>query len=106
VGDAVGEHVQVLATAVAPLLTIDTSRTSQEEAVDIKVGIQHVSREVVVDSSETAKDIEKAFSAALSDDTVLRLTDAHGRQVLIPANKIAYIDLGEENARRVGFGTL
>jgi hypothetical protein len=26
--------------------------------------------------------------------------------VLIPANKIAYIDLGEENARRVGFGTL
>jgi hypothetical protein len=91
---------------VAALLTIDTSRTSQEEAVDIKVGIQHVTREVVVDSSETAKDIEKAFSAALADDTVLRLLDSHGRQVLIPANKIAYIDLGEENARRVGFGTL
>ena len=62
--------------------------------MDIKVGIQHVSREVVVDSSETA------------NDTVLRLRDTHGRQVLIPAEKIAYIDLGEENARRVGFGTL
>lgn len=72
--------------------------------MDIKVGIQHVSREVVVDSSQSAKDIEKAFSSALADDTVLQLSDAHGRQVLIPANKIAYIDLGEENARRVGFG--
>ena len=57
-------------------------------------------------AAESAKDVEKAFAAALSDDAVLRLTDAHGRQVLIPANKIAYIDLGEENARRVGFGTL
>jgi hypothetical protein len=74
--------------------------------MDIKVGIQHVSREVVVDSSETAKDIEEAFANALSNDTLLRLKDAHGRQVLIPADKIAYIDLGEENARRVGFGTL
>ena len=74
--------------------------------MDIKVGIQHVSREVVVDSSETANDIEKAFSDALANDTLLRLKDTHGRQVLIPAGKVAYIDLGEENARRVGFGTL
>ena len=74
--------------------------------MDIKVGIQHVTREVVVDSSDTAKDVEKAFAAALADDGFLRLIDAHGRQVLIPAGKIAYIDLGEENARRVGFGAL
>jgi hypothetical protein len=74
--------------------------------VDIKVGIQHVTREVVVDSADTANDVEKAFTEALSDDGFLRLNDAHGRKVLIPAGKIAYIDIGEENARRVGFGTL
>ena len=74
--------------------------------MDIKVGIQHVTREVVLDSTDTAKDVEKAFADALSDDGFLRLTDAHGRSVLIPASKIAYIDLGEENARRVGFGAL
>ncbi len=74
--------------------------------MDIKVGIQHVNREVVVDSAETADNVEKAFTDALSDDGFLRLADTHGRKVLIPANKIAYIDLGEENARRVGFGTL
>jgi hypothetical protein len=74
--------------------------------MDIKVGIQHVSREVAVDSNDSAKDVEKAFANALSDNGFLRLTDTHGRNVLIPASKIAYIDLGEENARRVGFGTL
>ncbi len=74
--------------------------------MDIKVGIQHVTREVVVDSADTANDVEKAFTEALSDDGFLRLNDAHGRKVLIPADKIAYIDIGEENARRVGFGTL
>ncbi|HWJ52336.1 MAG TPA: DUF3107 domain-containing protein [Propionibacteriaceae bacterium] len=74
--------------------------------MDIKVGIQHVTREVVVDSADTANDVEKAFTEALSDDGFLRLNDAHGRKVLIPAGKIAYIDIGEENARRVGFGTL
>ena len=74
--------------------------------MEIKVGIQHVSREVVVDSAESADDVEKAFNEAMSDDGFLRLNDTHGRKVLIPANKIAYIDLGDENARRVGFGTL
>jgi hypothetical protein len=91
---------------VAPLLAITRAGHLEEEAVDIKVGIQNVSREVAVDSGETAKDVEKAFSDALANDTILRLTDTHGRHVLIPADKIAYIDLGEENARRVGFGTL
>ena len=74
--------------------------------MDIKVGIQHVTREVVVDSADTANDVEKAFTEALSGDGFLRLNDTHGRKVLIPAGKIAYIDIGEENARRVGFGTL
>jgi hypothetical protein len=84
------------------------SRTSRffGGTVDIKVGIQHVSREVVVDSADSADNVEKAFNEALSDDGFLRLNDTHGRKVLIPASKIAYIDLGEENARRVGFGTL
>ena len=30
--------------------------------MEIKVGIQHVNREIIVDSTETADDIEKAFA--------------------------------------------
>ncbi len=74
--------------------------------MEVKVGIQHVSREVVAESGETADKVEKAFAAALADDGLLTITDVHGRRVLIPAAKIAYVDLGEENARRVGFGAV
>jgi hypothetical protein len=74
--------------------------------VEIKVGIQHVNREVVVETTETAADIEKAFADAVENQGVFTLSDERGRRVLIPSSKIAYVDLGEENARRVGFGTL
>ena len=72
--------------------------------MEIKVGIQHVNREIVVESTESAADIEKALAKALSSETFFTVTDEHGRKVLIPAAKIAYVDLGEENARHVGFG--
>jgi hypothetical protein len=74
--------------------------------VEIKVGIQYVNREVVVDTDESAAQVEKSFSDAVANGAVLTLTDNRGRRVMIPGDKIAYIELGEENARKVGFGSL
>ena len=74
--------------------------------MEIKVGIQHVNREVVVESSESASAIEKGLAEAMKNDSFFTVTDDRGRKVLIPAAKIAYVDLGEENARRVGFGAI
>lgn len=74
--------------------------------VDIKIGIQNVNREIIVESAETADAVEKAFLKAKADDGLLTLLDQRGRRVLIPATSISYVDLGEENARRVGFGSL
>ena len=74
--------------------------------MEIKVGIQHVNREVVVETTETAADVERAFSEAVENAGVFTLADERGRRVLIPSSKIAYVDLGEEHARKVGFGTL
>jgi len=74
--------------------------------VEIKVGIQHVNREIVVETTESAADIEASLATALSDETFFTVTDERGRKVLIPAAKIAYVDLGEENARHVGFGSV
>ena len=74
--------------------------------MEVKVGIQHVNREIVVESAESASDVEQELlsSIAVGGDGVFTLTDERGRKVLIPASKIAYVDLGEENARHVGFG--
>ena len=74
--------------------------------MEIKVGIQHVNREVVVETDESAASVEKSFSEAISNGSVFTLSDTRGRKVMIPGDKIAYLDLGEENARRVGFGSL
>jgi signal transduction histidine kinase len=76
--------------------------------VEVKVGIQHVNREIVVESTESAVNIEKELlsSMAVGGDGVFTLSDERGRKVLIPVQKIAYVDLGEENARHVGFGAV
>lgn len=74
--------------------------------MEIKVGIQYVNREVVVDTDESAASIEKSFTDAVENSSVLTLTDNRGRRVMIPGAKIAYLELGEENARKVGFGSL
>ncbi|MFC7623594.1 DUF3107 domain-containing protein [Microlunatus sp. GCM10028923] len=74
--------------------------------MEIKVGIKQVTREIVVDTSDSADDVAAAFTKALSDDGLLTLTDTYGRKVLIPAASVGYLDLGEENARTVGFGNV
>ena len=74
--------------------------------MEIKVGVKQVTREIVVESNQTAAEVEKAVSTALDKEQVLVLTDAHGRKVLIPSASIGYVDIGEESARRVGFGSV
>jgi hypothetical protein len=73
--------------------------------VDIKVGVKQVSREIVVESNQTAAEVEKGGATARDKDSVLVLSDAHGRKVIVPAASIGYVDIGEETARRVGFGS-
>ncbi|HET7476503.1 MAG TPA: DUF3107 domain-containing protein [Dermatophilaceae bacterium] len=74
--------------------------------MEIKIGIQHVNREIVIESTESAPDVEKAFADALAGEGLFTLTDEHGRKVMVQARAVGYLDIGEENARRVGFGSV
>lgn len=71
--------------------------------MEIKIGIQHAQRELVVESSSTPEDIESQVSSALTDGGVLALTDTKGRRVLVPIAKLAYIEIGGGVAGQVGF---
>jgi Protein of unknown function (DUF3107) len=72
--------------------------------VEVKIGVQNASRELVLDSTESADDIAKAVSAALSgDEGVLTLADAKGRRVLVPVDKLAYVEIGAATSGTVGF---
>ncbi len=72
--------------------------------MEIKVGIQHVNREIVVETSQSATSVEEAYTKAAASGGLLTLNDERGRKVLIQASVISYLDIGEESSRRVGFG--
>ena len=74
--------------------------------MEIKIGIQHSAREVSLESSESSETIEAAVKDALDKGGVLELVDDKGRRIMVPADKIAYIEIGEPTGRRVGFGAI
>ena len=72
--------------------------------MEVKIGVQNVNRELVLDSTESAADIEKAVSTALSADAgVLSLSDSKGRRTLVPVAKLAYVEIGTSSTGTVGF---
>jgi hypothetical protein len=74
--------------------------------VEVKIGVQNVAREITFDTDATAEEVAKAVATAIDKGSVLTLSDAKGRQVLVPVGVIGYISLGESERRGVGFGTL
>ncbi len=75
--------------------------------MEVRIGVQHATRELVVESTETPDAVVAAVQAAVAGKTqILSLTDDRGRQVVVPADKIAYVEVGEPEARKVGFGNL
>jgi hypothetical protein len=73
--------------------------------VEVKIGVQHAGRELVLESAQSPQEVEKAVADALKADLgVLSLVDEKGRRVLVPADKLAYVEIAESEQRRVGFG--
>jgi Protein of unknown function (DUF3107) len=76
--------------------------------VEVKIGIHSVPRELVVETDTAAEEVERLLSAALDkgEHAVFALSLAKGGRVLVPADKIAYVEFGGTEARRVGFGNI
>ena len=74
--------------------------------MEVKIGVLHTAREIVVDSTQTPDEVETLVSEALkSVDGQLVLVEDKGRKVIVPANLIAYIDIAQADTRRVGFAS-
>ena len=81
-------------------------RAGTVEAVDIKIGIENVTRELSIETDQSREEITAALSQARLNDGLLTIADSRGRQVVVPASRIAYVEFGQEHARQVGFGTM
>lgn len=77
-------------------------------SVEVKIGVTDSPRELVFQSAQTPDELEKLVTAALTpgDDsaTVLSITDEKGRRFVVASSRIAYVEIGEVDSRRVGFG--
>ncbi|MFI5956529.1 DUF3107 domain-containing protein [Cryptosporangium sp. NPDC051539] len=74
--------------------------------MEVKIGVQFAPRELVLESTQSQDEVEQAVADALAGVTnLLSLVDEKGRRVVVPADKIAYIEIAESELRRVGFGT-
>jgi len=74
--------------------------------VEITIGVQNLPRELVLESDQTPDEVAAAVAAALAGNAALELLDSRGRRVIIPTASIGYVEIGSEEQRHVGFGTL
>ncbi|MCW2552973.1 MAG: putative ATP-binding protein [Mycobacterium sp.] len=73
--------------------------------MEVKIGVTDSPRELVLQSAQTPGDVEELVIAALGKDSgVLALTDEKGRRYLVQNTRIAYVEIGAVDSRRVGFG--
>ncbi|MDD9349158.1 MULTISPECIES: DUF3107 domain-containing protein [unclassified Mumia] len=72
--------------------------------VDVRIGVQHSPRELSLETTETKEAILQAFKDASSGDGLLALSDDRGRSVVVPVEKVSYLEFSGESGRRVGFG--
>jgi hypothetical protein len=70
--------------------------------MEVKIGVQNANRELVVDTDMTGDDIEKAVAQSL-ESGLLSLTDTKGRRVVVPGDKVAYVEIGSPTVGQVGF---
>jgi hypothetical protein len=77
--------------------------------VDIRIGITQAPREIAIEVDDDAKarealknSVQEALAGTIS---TLWITDKKGRDIAIPAAKIAYVEIGTgDDSKRIGFG--
>ena len=72
--------------------------------MEVRIGVQNVAREIVIESNESPEDVRAAVGEALSSGTPLTLMDEKGQSVTVPTSALAYVDIAAEQKGRVGFG--
>lgn len=75
--------------------------------MDVRIGLTQSPKELEVHLEDGADpaELRKQVEAVLADGTTLWLTDRKGRQVGVPAEKLAYVEIGSPaDDRRIGFG--
>ena len=76
----------------------------RQHYVDIRIGIVNTGRELTFETSDSAESVRTAVTSALeSGATSVTFADAKGATYIVPTAGIAYVEVGSEESRRIGF---
>ncbi|MBT2208521.1 MULTISPECIES: DUF3107 domain-containing protein [Actinomadura] len=74
--------------------------------MQVRIGVRNVPRELVVDTAQSADDVQHALADALAAERgVFVLQDRRAGRIVIPAAQVGYLEITEDEQRNVGFGT-
>jgi hypothetical protein len=72
--------------------------------MEVRIGVRENPRELVFESTETAEKLVARVNAAIADgNPTVTFSDEKGRVLMLPTATIAFLEIGAEESRRVGF---
>ena len=72
--------------------------------MEIRIGMINTSREIGLETSQTLAEVETLVANSLNGtSSVLKLSDDKGTVYLVASANIAFVELGSDQNRRIGF---
>ncbi len=70
---------------------------------EVKIGSSDSTHEINIECASTQAEVIAKVNEAIKSSSVLSLSDTKGRELLVPSNKISFVEVGESSDRKVGF---
>ena len=87
-----------------PSRLIHTADVPYARRVDIRIGIINTARELVLQTNAEAKELEKTVADGMATENgTIRFEEEKGHIFVVASRHLAYVELGVEKARKVGF---
>jgi hypothetical protein len=80
-----------------------TAAKKSSSHTEVKIGISDSTHELTLECASSQEEVIAAVNNAIKGSSVLSLSDTKGRELLVPYNKINYVEVGQSSERRVGF---
>ena len=74
--------------------------------MQVRIGVQNVPKELVVETDQSADEVQNALAKALAEPHgIFVLQDRRAGRVVIPVEGVGYLEIFDDEQRNVGFGS-
>lgn len=85
---------------------MSAKKSASSQKVEVRIAITNIASELAFECPSNVDEIRSAVTVALSSGSPLVLSDIRGREIIVPSDKVGFVEIGEQAERRVGFGTV